>query len=871
MNDIDKKLQDKDSATIKEKNKNISQDDTSNKEIPSESEKLKTDNVNNILEVVSPKYNKPYCLLPIREMIVFPSMIIPIFVGRGKSIATIDEAMKRGKEIIIVAQRDNHVNEPKEKDLFKIGVKANIIQMLKLQDNTVKILIEATEKVEINNLIISKPFWEADISPLHEEQINITNPEIENLIKSIKNSFIRYLKLNRDIVIENFSNISKIDSPLVLIDTIIMSLNTKIEKKQEILECATIKEKLEKVYAILEIEMDFLRMDRKIRSRVKQTIDKSQKDFYLHEQMRAIKKELGETDTEDDLSDYESKIDDIGLTKEAYVKVKSEIKKIKGMSSQSPEYSVIRNWLDWVFALPWKKSTELKITLDEAEKKLNEAHYGLEKVKERILEFLAVQKRVGTNKGSILCFIGPPGVGKTSLGRAIAESTGRVFEKISLGGVYDEAEIRGHRRTYIGSTCGKILSTMKKAGVNNPLIMLDEIDKMSSDFHGDPASAMLEVLDPEQNKAFNDHYLDLDYDLSNVMFVATANSYNIPRPLLDRMEVIELSGYTENEKIEIAKRHIITKSLVKNGLNKTEFNISNDALLNIIRFYTRESGVRGLERKIDKLMRKSVRNLISKQRDDNTLFSLTAEPQIINDSIINITPSNLSDYLGVPKYDFGKMETSDSVGVTTGLAWTEVGGELLQIETAVMAGVGKSLFTGKLGDVMKESIEIAKSFVRSHSNEFGINPEIWDKIDIHIHVPEGATPKDGPSAGLAMMTSIVSTLTNIPVKKEVAMTGEITLRGNALPIGGLKEKLLAALRGGIKTVLIPKDNKKDLEDIPEIVKNNLNIVTVSTAMEVLNLALTKPFIPIETSGDFFENILKMAKLKDQRSNSYIPA
>ena len=588
--------------------------------------------------------------------------------------------------------------------------------------------------------------------------------------------------------------------------------------------------------------------------------------------MRAIQKELGsdEEEEEKDYKNYEKRIDKLGLSKDAYLRVKKEIKKLRNMSPHSPEYGVIHNWLDWVFDLPWKKKSDLNVSIDDAEKKLNAAHYGLEKIKERILEFLAVQKRVGTNKGTILCFMGPPGVGKTSLGKAIAESTGRVFEKISLGGLYDEGEIRGHRRTYIGATCGKILSTMKKAGVNNPLIMLDEIDKMSSDFHGDPASAMLEVLDPEQNNAFNDHYLDLDYNLSNVMFVATANSYNIPRPLLDRMEVIELTGYTEMEKTEIAKSHIIPKALIKNGLTKDEISISDAAILNIIRYYTKESGVRGLERSIDKLMRKTVKKILSvSDKDAETpLFTLTAEQSEDKKEPIKITPENLSDYLGIKRYDFGKMEKSDSIGTVTGLAWTEVGGELLLIESAVMQGAGKSIFTGKLGDVMKESIETAKSFVKSHSNEFGINPEIWDKIDIHIHVPEGATPKDGPSAGLAMMTSIVSTLTNIPVKRDIAMTGEITLRGNALAIGGLKEKLLAALRGGIKTVLIPKDNEKDLEEIPTEIKNGLNIIPVSSAMDVLKLALTKPFTPIETTGDFFENILKNAMMKENLNKPY---
>lgn len=810
---------------------------------------------------------KKYCVLPLRDVVIFPSMIVPIFIGRGKSIATVEEAMKRGKEIILVAQRDATVNNPQRKDLFDIGVKANIIQMLRLQDNTVKLLVEATDKIKITSFDISKPFWETTIDYISEDVDFEGNSDIEALTKSIRNSFARYVKFNRDVIIENVNGIEKIDSPILLIDTIIMSMNTKVEKKQDILEAPTITEKLEKLYAIIETELDFIKMDRRIRSRVKQSIDKNQKEFYLSEQMKAIQKELGDDDS--DFDNLEKKLDKVGLSKEAYVRAKSEIKKLKSMSPQSPEYSIIRNWLECVLSLPWKKSSDLNTSLTEAEQKLDEEHYALEKVKERILEFLAVQKRVGCSKGTILCFMGPPGVGKTSLGRAIAKVTGRVFEKLSLGGVHDEAEIRGHRRTYIGAQCGKILSVMKKAGVNNPLIMLDEIDKMGADYHGDPASAMLEVLDPEQNVAFNDHYLDLDYDLSNVMFIATANSYNIPRPLLDRMEIIELSGYTEDEKIEIAKRHIIPKSLIKNGLNKNEISISDGVLHDIVRYYTRESGVRGLEREIDKLMRKSVKRLLcATSGAEDTLFELSADAKQPSNNAVKITSENLSEFLGVRKFDFGLAEEKDSVGTVTGLAWTEVGGELLQIESAVMSGKGLAVFTGKLGDVMKESIETAKSFVRSHSNEFGINPKIWDKVDIHIHVPEGATPKDGPSAGIAMMTSIVSTLTNIPVLKDVAMTGEITLRGRVLPIGGLKEKLLAALRGGIKTVMIPFENVKDLQDIPQVVKDGLKIIPVKNADEVLKIALSKPLSPIKEEGNFFENILK-ASSKSQPATDNI--
>ena len=798
---------------------------------------------------------KEYCLLPLRDIVIFPSMIIPIFIGRGKSIATVEEAMKRGKQIVLVAQKDALVNNPKREDLFDVGVKANIVQMLRLQDNTVKLLVEATSKVKITNLDIAKPYWATTIDYIPEDLNFEGNTDIETLTKSVRNSFSRYIKFNKDIIIENVSGIETIESPILLLDTIIMSMNVKVEKKQEILEASNITEKLEKLYAIIETELDFMKMDRRIRSRVKQSIDKNQREFYRSEQMKAIQKELG--DDGEDYDDLEKKIDKVGLSKEAYLKAKSEIKKLKNMSPQSPEYSILRNYLELLLSLPWNKKSELDKSISEAEKILDEEHYALEKVKERILEFLAVQKRVGCSKGTILCFMGPPGVGKTSLGRAIAKATGRVFEKLSLGGVHDEAEIRGHRRTYIGAQCGKILSIMKKAGVNNPLIMLDEIDKMGNDYRGDPASAMLEVLDPEQNVAFNDHYLDLDYDLSNVMFIATANSYNIPRPLLDRMEVIELSGYTEDEKIEIAKRHIIPKTLVKNGLDKSEISISDGAIRDIVRYYTRESGVRGLERQIDKMMRKSLRKIGERVECDDCLFELkeeTQKPQ--KDKIIKITSDNITEFLGVKRFDFGKSEEKDSIGTVTGLAWTEVGGELLQIESAVMAGKGLAVFTGKLGDVMKESIETAKSFVRSHSAQFGINSKIWDKIDIHIHVPEGATPKDGPSAGIAMMTSIVSTLTEIPVRKDVAMTGEITLRGRVLPIGGLKEKLLAALRGGIKTVAIPFENVKDLEEIPQVVKDGLKIIPVKTADEVLKIALSKPLQPIKEVGDFFENLLK---------------
>lgn len=796
---------------------------------------------------------KDICLIPLRDIVIFPSMLVPIFIGRGKSIATIEEAMKRDKKLVVVAQRDGNVNNPTQKDMFEIGVKANIIQILKLQDNTIKLLIEATDKVKINTIDISKPYLTASIEYINEDLYS-DDKDIEILSKAIINTFSRYAKLNKEIVIDNIGDIEKIDNPILLIDTIIMSLNVKLEKKQEILETNTLKEKLEKVYAVLESELEFIKIDRRIRNRVKQSIDKNQKEFYLNEQMRAIQKELGDDD--EDYAMLEEKMEKLNLPHEALLRAKNEIKKLKKMSPQSPEASVIRNYIDCIFELPWSKKSELQTNIDLAEEILNKEHYALEKVKERILEFLSVQKRVGCAKGTILCFMGPPGVGKTSLGKSVAHATGRVFEKLSLGGVHDEAEIRGHRRTYIGSQCGKILSTMKKAGVVNPLIMLDEIDKMGQDHRGDPASAMLEVLDPEQNSAFNDHYLDMDYDLSNVMFIATANSYEIPRPLLDRMEIIEISGYTEEEKVEIAKRHIIPKNLLKNGLKKEEFAISDEAILDIIRYYTRESGVRGLERQIDKLMRKTVRKLSNNVEEGEDLFTLKKEENKKEEKKnIKINKENLKDFLGIQRYDYGKSENEDAIGMVTGLAWTEVGGELLQIESVAMMGKGLAVFTGKLGDVMKESIETAKSYVRANSLKFGINPKIWDKIDIHIHVPEGATPKDGPSAGIGMMTSIVSTLTEIAIRKDIAMTGEITLRGRVLPIGGLKEKLLAALRGGIKEVLIPYDNIKDLEEIPEIVKKGLKITPVKNAEEVLKIALTKELKRIEEKENLFETIL----------------
>ena len=807
-------------------------------------------------EELPPGSNAPedICLLPLRDIVVFPGMIVPIFIGRLKSIATVEESMRSGRKIALFAQKDAQVNEPGRRDMFDIGVKANIVQLVRLQDGTVKLLVEATEKIRMLEFDSSGPYFAGRIEAAREELSSDGSPEVEMLMKSVISGFARYVKFNKDVMIDDLSGLERIDSPAILIDTIVMGLPSRVAKKQEILEADTIRDKLERLYAMLEGEMDFIRLDRRIRNRVKQSMDRNQREFYLNEQMRAIQKELGDDD--DDFQALESKIEAAGLSKEALVRAKSELKKLKKMPAQSPEATVIRNYIDAILDLPWSAKSELNADISGAQKILDDEHYALEKVKERILEFLAVQKRVGSAKGTILCFMGPPGVGKTSLGKAISKATGRIFAKISLGGVHDEAEIRGHRRTYIGSQPGKILAAMKKAGVNNPLVMLDEIDKMGADsYHGDPASAMLEVLDPEQNSTFNDHYLDLDYDLSKVMFIATANTYDIPKPLLDRMEIIELAGYTEEEKLEIARRHIIPKELAKNGLAKDEFSITDDALKDLVRYYTRESGVRALERMIDKAMRKGLRK-ISADADGSDLFGPEGKRGARSrPGQVRITSKNLGEFAGIRRFERTRTEKQDAVGMVTGLAWTEVGGEILTIESAVMAGKGLAVFTGKLGDVMKESIETAKSFVRSRSNEFGIEPKIWSRVDIHVHVPEGATPKDGPSAGIAMMTSIVSTLAGIPVKKDVAMTGEITLRGRVLPIGGLKEKLLAALRSGVKTAIIPFENVKDLEEIPQIVKDGLKIIPVKTADEVLRIALARPLKPLAVKGDFFENIL----------------
>lgn len=765
-----------------------------------------------------------YPVLPLRDMVVFPHVVVPLFVGRDKSIAALDNAIANNKPILLAAQIDAMMDTPHTGDLYPIGTLATILQMIKLPDGTVKILVEGKNRARVKDWVQNDLFFEAhtEIMTDKAEREN----EIEALSRSVRESFVDYARLNKQTNPEILVAIEKILKPDELADIIATHLNTKIEDKQKLLEQTSLAGRLEMLFRLMEKEIEVLQVERKIRKRVKKQMEKSQREYYLNEQMKAIQQELGDEDITD-TKDLEKKIKDAGMSKEATEKALSELKKLKMMGPMSAEAGVIRNYLDWLITLPWQQKKTLQTDLAEAKRILDEDHYGLEKVKERILEFLAVQKRTNSVKGSILCLVGPPGVGKTSLGQSIARATGRTFVRASLGGMRDEAEIRGHRRTYIGSMPGKIIQNMKKAKNINPLFLLDEIDKLGNDYRGDPSSALLEVLDPEQNTTFNDHYLEVDYDLSHVMFITTANTLKMPRPLLDRMEIIQLSGYTEKEKVEIAKRHLIKKQLEMAGLKAEELTITDESLLDLIRHYTRESGVRNLEREIANIARKVVKEI-----------------QIDNLDSITVTPENLKKYAGIPKYSFGVAEQEDQIGTTTGLAWTEVGGEILSIEAVTMPGKGNTLLTGQLGDVMKESIEAAKSFVRSRNAQFGIPSEVFEKNDIHVHVPEGATPKDGPSAGIAMMTSLVSALTGIPVRKDVAMTGEITLRGHVLPIGGLKEKLLAALRAGIKTVLIPEENKKDLEDIPDDVKQNIELIPVSKAEQVLEVALTKKLTPL---------------------------
>jgi ATP-dependent Lon protease len=762
-------------------------------------------------------------VLPLRDVVVYPHMAIPLFVGRPKSIKALELAMQSDKQILLVAQKTAEVDDPAQKDLHEVGTLSSILQLLKLPDGTVKVLVEGAQRARILNLAEQDGCLLADCAPLAQEERS-GDPELDALMRSTLSLFEQYIKMNKKIPAELLPSLASMDSPGRLADTIAAHLALRLDQKQQVLELEDVKERLEHVLALIEGEIEVLQIEKKIRGRVKQQMEKSQREYYLNEQMKAIQKELGEMeDGPNELEELGKKIEKAGMPKEVRAKANAELNKLKMMSPMSAEATVVRNYLDWLIGMPWKKRTKSQIDLEQAEKVLNEDHYGLEQVKERIVEYLAVQQRAKKVKGPILCLVGPPGVGKTSLGRSIARAVNRKYVRMSLGGVRDEAEIRGHRRTYIGSMPGKILQNMHKIGVRNPLYLLDEIDKMSSDFRGDPASAMLEVLDPEQNSSFNDHYLEVDFDLSDVMFVCTANTLNIPPPLLDRMEVIRLPGYTEDEKVHIAEQYLLPKKMEDNGLRKGELTVSEAAIRDIIRHYTREAGVRALERDISKICRKVVKELVKKPVDKT----------------VHVTQRSLEKYLGVPKFRYGRAEEKDQVGRVTGLAWTEVGGELLTIETAVVTGKGKLIHTGSLGDVMRESIQAALTVVRSRAQKLGIDPDFSQKTDIHVHVPEGATPKDGPSAGIGMCTALVSALTEIPVKADVAMTGEITLRGDVLPIGGLKEKLLAAHRGGIHTVLIPDENVKDLAEIPDKIKSKLEIKPVKRIDEVLELALLR--------------------------------
>ena len=777
-------------------------------------------------------------VLPLRDVVVFPYMVMPLFVGRAKSISALDEAMNEGKQLLLVSQKQADLEEPTVDDVFDVGTIANIIQLLKLPDGTVKVLVEGQQRAKINQLNDGEDHFSAEVTPI--ETTFGDEKELDVVKAAVLNEFESYLQLNKKIPADVLGALQRIDDADRLADTMAAHIPVTVRHKQSVLELADVQERLEYLLGMMESEADILQVEKRIRGRVKKQMEKSQRNYYLSEQIKAIRKEMDEGESEDTIDEVEQlrqKVEAAGMPVDVREKVESELQKLKMMSAMSAEATVVRSYVEWMLQVPWHKRTKVKKDIAKAQQVLDADHYGLERVKERILEYLAVQARLNKIKGPILCLVGPPGVGKTSLGQSIANATGRKYVRMALGGVRDEAEIRGHRKTYIGALPGKLIQKMAKVGVKNPLFLLDEIDKMSSDMRGDPASALLEVLDPEQNTTFNDHYLEVDYDLSDVMFVATSNSMNIPGPLLDRMEVIRLSGYTEDEKLNIAMQHLLQKQIERNGLKKGELTIEENAILDIIRYYTREAGVRGLEREISKICRKAVKNLL-------------VNPKVKS---ITVNSDNLHDYLGVKRFEFGKADTQNRVGEVTGLAWTEVGGDLLTIETASVVGKGKLTFTGSLGDVMKESIQAAMTVVRARAEKLGINSEFHEKRDIHIHVPDGATPKDGPSAGIAMCTALVSCLTGNPVRADVAMTGEISLRGKVLPIGGLKEKLLAAHRGGIKTVLIPKDNVKDLEEIPDNVKENLAIHAVETIDEVLGLALENPlegieFVKVETKA-----------------------
>ncbi len=774
-----------------------------------------------------PEHILTYPVLPLRDVVVFPHMIVPLFVGREKSVRALEEVMQDDRQILLSSQIDPAVDDPDTSGIYTTGVLANVLQLLKLPDGTVKVLVEGRGRVAITGFVDNTEFFEATAEEIDEIEGDVD--AIAAMLGSVVEEFERYAKVKKNIPEEALSSVAETQEPAKLADLVAGHLGIEVDQKQDLLETLSVSERLEKVYGLMQGEMSVLKVEKKIKTRVKSQMERTQREYYLNEQMKAIQRELGDGEEgSNEVAELEAKISEAKLSKEAREKADAEIKKLKSMSPMSAEATVVRNYLDWMLSIPWGTKSRVKKDLGRAQKVLDDDHYGLEKVKERIVEYLAVQQRSKKLKGPIMCLVGPPGVGKTSLGKSVAKATGREFIRISLGGVRDESEIRGHRRTYIGSMPGKIIQALKKAKTTNPLILLDEIDKMGQDFRGDPASAMLEVLDPEQNSTFVDHYLEVEYDLSNVMFLTTSNSYNMPGPLLDRMEIIPLAGYTEDEKSEIAKRHLIPKQIKNHGLKKDEFVLGDDALTDMVRYYTREAGVRNLEREIAKTARKALTSIIKKETDR-----------------VVVSSDNIHDFLGVKKYRYGLAEDEHQIGVVTGLAYTSVGGDLLHIEALSLPGKGRMKTTGKLGDVMKESIDAASSYVRSISPQIGVKPPKFDKIDIHVHVPDGATPKDGPSAGLAMVTSIVSVLTGIPVRKDIAMTGEVSLRGNAMPIGGLKEKLLAALRGGIKTVLIPEENEKDLTDIPANVTEGLEIIPVKHVSEVLKLALIEEPQPID--------------------------
>jgi ATP-dependent Lon protease len=778
-------------------------------------------------DMMNETLSSSYPVLPLRDIVVFPHMIVPLFVGREKSVRALEEVMADDKQILLSSQIDPTVDDPDTDGIYRVGVLANVLQLLKLPDGTVKVLVEGKARVRITEFIENPAFFEARATRLDEAMGD--SASVEALVRAVGEEFERYAKVKKNIPEEAMSAVSETREPARLADLVAGHLGIEVAQKQELLETLTVAERLEKVYGQMQGELSVLQVEKKIKSRVKTQMEKTQREYYLNEQMKAIQRELGDGEEgQNEVAELEERIRKTALSKEAREKAEAEVKKLRTMSPMSAEATVVRNYLDWLLGVPWGVKSRMKKDLGAAQKVLDADHYGLEKVKERIVEYLAVQARSTKLKGPILCLVGPPGVGKTSLGRSVAKATGREFIRISLGGVRDESEIRGHRRTYIGSMPGKIIQSLKKAKTTNPLILLDEIDKMGQDFRGDPASALLEVLDPEQNNTFIDHYLEVEYDLSNVMFITTANSYNMPGPLMDRMEIIPLAGYTEDEKREIAKGHLLPKQVKANGLKKGEFAVSDAALTHVIRYYTREAGVRSLEREIAKLARKAVTDILKGKTKK-----------------VDVTPEKAEEYLGVRRHRYGLAEKEDQVGVVTGLAWTSVGGDLLQIEALKLPGKGRMKTTGKLGDVMKESIEAASSYVRSVSPQLGVKPPKFESMDIHVHVPDGATPKDGPSAGLAMVTSIVSVITGIPVRKDIAMTGEVSLRGNAMAIGGLKEKLLAALRGGIKTVFIPEENAKDLAEIPETVKTGLKILPVSHVREVLAQALVRQPEPID--------------------------